>query len=222
MRIILSYQTQQLPAPYAYAAVMTIDTKNQGMLDVEFSLEYLDRDELSDDELHAEGFTRNDNFEWKGEITNQWRDEVEGLKDLSYKQEPHSDVYLHVAIDEKSLNFPEQIDQADMLFQELLQAILEKAELEAPLSIEIILDKRPYKLIWVFSERLIKVNGEESKEWKSGRTLLKTIYGLDFASAPQSKKPGNSSINLGEGLWYQISDKTVKNKLAELVNSLMN
>ena len=53
MKLTLSYQTQQLPPPFAYATVITIDESNDQIF-VTFSLEYLDRASVSDDELRAE------------------------------------------------------------------------------------------------------------------------------------------------------------------------
>ena len=55
MNIKISYQTQQLPPPYAYAAVF--DVTMNTTVQVSFEQAYLDRDEVPLDEIEAEGFS---------------------------------------------------------------------------------------------------------------------------------------------------------------------
>ncbi|WP_436516456.1 hypothetical protein [Ekhidna sp. To15] len=221
MRITLSYQTQSIPPPYAYAAVLSINTEKNA-LDVNFNLEYLGRDEMSDEELKSEGFTHDDNIIWAGKLSKKWVIEVENLKHSSYNVEPDDETYLHVEIDGKELNFPKDIKQAEMLFQELMQAILEMAKIESPLSLDVRLSDQIYKLEWVFSERTIKVNNQISEDWGNGRRLLKAIYSIDYDSLNPGKKSQNVSINIGNGAWYSVADKTLAQQLKQLISNLIS
>lgn len=220
MKITLSYQPQQLPPPFAYAAVMQLQTDNGEMIDVQFNLEYLDRDELSDDELRAEGFTRDDNFGWKGKLSSNWKADVENLTTQTFETTPHPDTYLHVHVDGTDYNFPKEIEYAEILFQELMQGILEQAKIEAPLELELKFDKESAELCWCFAERTIDLNGKTSTRWKTGRTLLKTIYCLDFEKTKAHKKAVSRSVNIGDGKWYEITNQALLSELEQLVNSL--
>ncbi|MEP1032405.1 hypothetical protein [Ekhidna sp.] len=219
MKIILSYQPQLLSPPFAYATVMQIDsTANQ--LKVEFNLEYLGRDTISDDELHSEGFTRTDDFSWNGEISSNWKTDSESFHQFPFDDEPNSETYLHVGVDGKEYGFPRDIERAELIFQELMQAILEKAEREAPLHLECCINDQRHQLTWTFSERVIRYNDLISDNWDTGRKLLKTIYRLDFESLTPQKKPKKNGINLGDGTWYEIRERKVLEELDKLIIGL--
>lgn len=218
MKVTLSYQPQELPPPFAYAAVMKI-VIGQNMNDIQFDLSYLDRESVSEDELRAEGFTDNDDFSWKGEIGTNWNDEIRIFKQSEYNENPDPHTYLHVEIDAIPLGFPEDIKQMEILFQELFQAVLEKAQIEAPLLISCSIDHDKYDLEWNFVERTLYCNGRSiNNGWEEGRLLLKQIFSFDFEAFQVKSKIGKNSINPGDGQWYDLSNS----KLLEQINSFVS
>ena len=218
MNIKLSYQPQNLAPPQAYASVMLIEIA-KGYVNLEFNLEYLGRDGISDDELRAEGFTRNDGFSWSGEVSTDWIADIESIKGFNFTSEPHPETYMHIEIDNVAVGFPSEIEFTELLFQELMQSILEKEEIEAPLFIEYTLSERTIKLEWKFSERLILLNDKPSMSWENGREVLRLIYSLDFAVLVSTKKANINTLNPGDGLWYHISDKAHLNQVKQLLGN---
>ena len=216
MKITISYQTQQLPPPFAYAAVLSVDIAD---MSTKLDLEYLDRDTVSDDELRAEGFTRDDDFHWVGKLNQKWKHDIEGLTKLDMDSEPDAEIYAHVDMNGKALGFPKDISHADLIFQEFLQAILEQAKIEMPLMITFHVNNEKFDLSWKFSKRELEVNNKVSENWYVGRALIKSIYSLDFDSLNHSKKSKDGSINIGDGHWYQMPAEVVS-ELKSLIRSL--
>ena len=73
----LKYQTaENIPAPFAHA--IEINGSLDQELELSFELTYLDREDLTEDEILEEGFTTNDNFTWKGTLPKVWVDVVYG------------------------------------------------------------------------------------------------------------------------------------------------
>ena len=204
MKIRISYQPQQLPPPYAYAAVLVVETEK---MNAQFELEYLGRDVVSDDELRAEGFTRDDDFQWSGHLDQKWKKDIEGLTTMDMDSNPDADIYAHVDLNGKALGFPRNINHADLIFQEVLQSILELAGLEMPLTSLCLISNKKYDLTWNFSKRTIDVNTNESEKWEDGREVIKLIYDSDFDSFQYSKKPTDPSVNPGDGRWYHVPKK---------------
>ena len=146
MNLIISYQQQQLPAPFAYAAVMRLEIEEDAdSMEVAIDLSYLNRESVSESELIAEGFTNNDDLTWKGTISLRWKPDLIELSQSNFSNDPDSDTYIHVSLNSESLGFPTDVERANFLFQELLQAILEESKIEAPLSVICCLGQKEYK-----------------------------------------------------------------------------
>ncbi|MEO9872665.1 MAG: hypothetical protein ABJF63_19440, partial [Ekhidna sp.] len=154
MNIKLSYQPQQLPPPFAYAAVMEFESA-ENKLFLNLDLKYLEREELTDDELRAEGFTRNDDLIWKGEVNTRWLEDIKLLGEMKMSSEPNNENYLHIEKDDLILGFPSNIILANALFQELLQVVLEIAGIESPLKVVFVLEGITYEIIWKLSEERV-------------------------------------------------------------------
>ena len=220
MRITLSYQKQTLPPPFAYAAVLHLETDSGNEIATDLSLEYLDRDELSEDELRAEGFTRDDDYAWKGTMHKHWIQDVESMKKMAFSDTPDPETYLHVQIDQVDFGFPKEIARAEMLFQELLQAILEQSSIEAPLRISLMLDDSTTDIVWNFASRTLAIDKQVSERWEIGRKLLKSIYAIDFESLKANKKAVKNSINIGDGAWYSIHDRKKLDQIKTFIDDL--
>ncbi|WP_420578413.1 hypothetical protein [Ekhidna sp.] len=218
MKITISYQPQHLPPPFAYACVLDIDISATA-IDASLQLEYLDRDAVSDDELRAEGFTRDDDFEWNGKISPKWKEDIEQLAKLSVTENPDANIYLHIALDGRQVGFPKNIGTAELIFQEVFQAILEQSEIESPLEFQSVLEDKKHMILFSFSKRMIEFDGKVSFNWEIGRELIKLIYNMDFESLEYSKQQQNNSVYIGDEYWYLLPKSTVHN-LSSLLDVL--
>jgi hypothetical protein len=65
----INYTTNQVPPPYAHEYSLNIAFNGKN-LEVGFELNYIHRDDISQEEIAAEGFSENDDFkEWKLEYS---------------------------------------------------------------------------------------------------------------------------------------------------------
>ena len=72
-RLQIRYQTaRSLPAPYAYFYTLTAKPAGASEVQIDLAITYPDRDDIDDDELIAEGFTRNDDLTWSGGYPKPW------------------------------------------------------------------------------------------------------------------------------------------------------
>ena len=135
------YQTaRSLPAPYAYFYTLTARPVANGSVQVDLSITYPDRDDIDDDELLAEGYTRDDDFSWSGRLPNAWRQALADLVDKTRLQPLDEDALgeddefwgMHVESDNRpaQVGRPRNPDDWQYLMQELIQATYESGERE--------------------------------------------------------------------------------------------
>jgi len=210
MNLVLSYQTQNLPAPFAFAATFNISL-GKDSITVDFNLEYLDRDEISEDEIVAEGFSANDDFKWKGPIGQNWIGTLEGLSSEGMLDHPKDDFYLHLSSNQ-SEGFPDLHE--DVIIQELMQAVLEAAGKEAPLQIHFHQsEEKRFKVSWEFAKRKVVID-KRDMSWSQGYELLNFIYASEIDESTATKKPLDQSISLDGTYWISFGG----NKVWELLN----
>lgn len=219
MKLILSYQPLQLQPPFAYAVVFQFKVKNSD-INAMFDLEYLGRADVSDDELIADGFTRDDDFIWKGTLNHRWISDIEFFVNAEVGQEPDDQVYLNIHHNDKDRGFPLKIDQAEILLQELMQAILETNEIESPLASQVSIAGKIIDLKWSFKDRLIRIDDQHSYEWELGRDLIDKIFNRNFESLKSIKKPELNSVCPGDGNWYPINDVKSAKEIGRLIDQL--
>lgn len=207
MKITLSYQLQQLPPPFAYAAVFRFELSD-GKIAVNLNIEYLGRETITLEEIRAEGFTENDDYTWSGLLNPAWENDILSFNKVETNPNPNEEFYLHIEVDGRPKGYPKNIERANTLFQELLQAVLEVDNLEAPLRVDLKLRGKQYEIEWNFSARTVFLGNKESKNWETGRTLMKNIYSVDYSQISPSKKPGDNSVML-DGSWYPLSNAIV-------------
>lgn len=206
MKITVSYQTQELPAPYAYAIVMGL-AYQKNLLSISFQIEYIGREGLSTEEVEAEGFSENDDFEWKGNLSINWYEDVKRLATMQLKDDPDDKVYFHIQNQDRE-GFPVEIDLADGIFQEIVQSILETSQRESPLFISIRDRDRTNLLQWSFATKTFLVNQREYP-WEKGRKILQLIYAQEIELEAKRDHPAISMDSkewylLEEGVWGQI------------------
>lgn len=218
MNFTISYQPQLLEPPIAYAAVMQIKLEDV-RTKLDFNLEYLGREEMSDKELKAAGFTGDDDFSWSGELSTDWNNDISLLSQQTFNADPDAETYLHIEANAKELGYPSDIEKAEMLFQELMQAVLEKAEIEAPLQLELQHKNERFNLKWLFSERHIEASNGKHISWELGRELLRAVYSLDFDSIKPKKMPGGTTVNFGDDTWFELREGETKRIIDQVIAS---
>lgn len=218
----LKYQTaENIPAPFAHA--IEINGSFEQDLELSFELTYLDREDMTEDELMDEGFTSNDDFTWKGTLPKVWSDVVFGslksANELFIKSlEPHQD-FWQVDFSGKSF-YPKNTDAFKYLIEELQQAVYEKAGREASLKLTFLKNQSGENMEVAvsasFIERklqLVRTNiadgSSETKvlAWDELNFILKNTFSGEFeAEFAHSKKPSHKGLflNAGDELWYEV------------------
>lgn len=218
----LKYQTaENIPAPFAHA--IEINGSFNQELELSFELTYLDREELTEDELFDEGFSLADDFSWSGTLPKVWSDVVFGslksANELFIKSlEPHQD-FWQVDFNGKSF-YPKNTDAFKYLIEELQQAVYEKAGREASLKLTFLKNQSDENIeVFVsasFVERklqLVRTNLNsglsETKvlAWNELNFILKNTFSGEFeAEFAQSKKPLHKGLflNAGDEIWYEV------------------
>ena len=211
----LSYSNILNPPPYLYKLEIHFDFTDQGV-HVKYNKQFLNREDFSEEELEDEGFSLHDDIEISSALSKNWSDYFKQLSSLStWSIDKPSDnigniVSLH-STDEVEVKHT-AINKIEYQLEEIYQAILESAEIEAPLSLHL---KKVHnglentvELTWHFKDRLFEVstNKKEENTWEEGQRLLSQFYETDLAELPVYKKKlpeGKICINPGDGLWYE-------------------
>lgn len=224
----IRYQTaRSLPAPYAYFYTLSARPTGSTALQIELVITYPDRDDIDDDELQAEGFTRDDDFSWKGQLPKTWLDtltalirktELQPLEEDSLEED---DDFWNMTIEAngKQQGQPSNIDDWHYLVQELMQATYEITGRERPFElIYLNLDSRQgdteLYLTGSFAERQLTIRSlhqrrERSRTfpWTTLQQIMSKIYAHDFspddALLKRPKRDGQW-LNLGGDEWYDI------------------
>ncbi|MFT4031880.1 MAG: hypothetical protein QM669_05640 [Siphonobacter sp.] len=233
--IEITYQTaEMIPPPYAHRYTLKGTINRADELHITFTIQYIDRQDLTDEEIQAEGFTGTDDFEWQGTLLPVWSSEIRDLvskTDFYKSARPTSDsenqfwLTLDYRNDEEPLvGKPKNRDAWEYLSQELIQAIYETARLESPLKL-IYLKKTPrdktiqLEMNVFFAKRTVRTrmqvgDTEKTKElgWESLNPILRLIYAGEFlAEKAVEKEPQHQGrfLNLGDGLWYEFGKALV-------------
>ncbi|MDZ7935735.1 MAG: hypothetical protein U5M51_12405 [Emticicia sp.] len=233
----LKYQTaENIPAPFAHA--IEINGSFEQDLELSFELTYLDRDDMTEDELMDEGFTSNDDFTWKGTLPKIWSDVVFGslksANELFIKSlEPHQD-FWQVDFDDKSF-YPKNTDAFKYLIEELQQAVYEKAGREAPLNLTFLKNQSGENIETAVSASFIErklqlvhtnlIDGTSETKvlaWDELNFILKNTFSGEFeAEFAHSKKPLHKGLflNAGDELWYEVGKSLLiqPNKLLKIM-----
>ncbi|WP_305952068.1 hypothetical protein [Emticicia oligotrophica] len=220
----LKYQTaENIPAPFAHAIEINGNIEQNKDLELSFELTYLDREDLSEEDLLEDGFTLNDDFSWQGNLPNVWSDVVLGnlktANELNIKSlEPHQD-FWQVEFEGKTF-YPKNTDTFKYLIEELQQAVFEKAGKEASLKItylkyqgaentEVIVSASfVERKLQIFKNDLVQ-NTKENKilPWDELNFILKNTFSGEFeADFAHGKKPVHKGlfVNAGDELWYEV------------------
>jgi DNA-dependent RNA polymerase auxiliary subunit epsilon len=234
--IRIEYLDNFSPPPFAHQYVLEIDCRNK-FPQLQYSLSYLERDTLSEEDILDEGFTPDDDFSWQGNLTLKWHQIIqETLKQWNWSPIREEVQRLYVEVNTpagSTLHLKaEQEEEALLFVQELIQALYEKSKKEHPLVIEmkeVMPDGKAFTfhLEASFLHRRITVEGKpgnlhRSHNWNTLFPLLERIDTLEFDISRGQQKPGKKPgayLNFGDGAWYHYStaikatDKKAGNEL---------
>lgn len=201
MKVKVSYQTLQLPPPHAFAYTLELDFL-EDELKVKYELEFLNRDEITLEEIEEEGFSTDDDFSWTGSLGKAWVDDLyDDLLDVELEEESEDfNIYLHMEIQDKEVDMAGLAVLAedwDYRLQELIQAIYEKAGIEEKLKLQFIHiqtgENTFYQLEASFEHKTCNIN-KKPITWEELHQLMSDVYTIDF-EGEEVEKPSK------EGLW---------------------
>ena len=242
-RLQIRYQTaRSLPAPYAYFYTLTARPTSASDLQIDLAITYPDRDDIDEDELIAEGFTRNDDLTWAGRLPKNWLDTLANLaratrlqpldEEAMGEDDDFWEITLETGGDKKKQGVPKNADDWQYTMHELIQAIYERMNRERPFEL-IYLDNsagagmQERRLTASFAERairLVRVQNQREQSstlpWSSLQQVMSRVYEHDFdPQEAQLKRPSRNGqwLNLGTDEWYDISRlKTLTRFLTDL------
>ncbi len=225
---------ENVPPPFHYAYHLEL-TLRADSLHTKFDLRYLHREDLTEEEILEEGFTPDDDWHWEGKLPEVWLKTLqEQLQKSIWPNKPKEAEAGEPVLEIQLLSQPGEVLFAgrpadaqvwEYFLQEMMQAIYEVAQKEAPFTLH-------YKEInylgqateiWVeasFAARTATarhqgLEGPATKEvpWQELKKLLKTVYLPEYEydnaleAAPQ--KMGRY-ISTGEGLWFAFGESLLE------------
>ncbi|MBD2754341.1 hypothetical protein [Spirosoma validum] len=237
-RLQIRFQTaRSLPAPYSYFYTLAVQPVANNALQIDLAITYPDRDDIDDDELIAEGYTRDDDFSWSGKLPKAWLDTVANLTAKTRLQPLEEDTLAEdddfwamtiEANGNTKQGNPTNADDWQYLIQELIQAAYESIGRERPFELTY-LNLNPQQedyevhLTASFAERsvnvLIRQNRRERSQtlpWSTLQQLMSRVYEHDFSpDDTQLKRPKRDGrwLNLGGEEWYDVSNLRALTKL---------
>ena len=215
-KITLTNDLDHMPAPYCYRFTLEIEPGEETT--VFFSVQYYGREDLDLEEIMAEGFSENDDFEWEGVAPTHWKDEI--MRQVSATVEGKSSGGVQIEVtsnDKQQFRKPKSVDEFEFFVQELIQAIYEVSGKQPSLVLRILKNtadgkREEYKLSISFFERKALLSGANSAgqevEWRKAQKALEKVFQFDLAPVSDKipKKEG-VFIEPGEGLWYRVAEK---------------
>ncbi len=219
--LIIKFETSDsIPAPFSYQVIFQT---NQSQL-IDFQLHYTNREELSDEEIEQEGFTKGDDFAWKGELNEVWKTVIEdALNSTKFKKEAGNEFedFWEISVDGVIKGIPTDSEKWGFLLQELQQAVFETAKKEKPFEMYFlnivnnrIVTNTEFQVH--FSNRKATATSQEQRiilEWEDATAIIEKVFLGEFlpekAIATFPVKNGKY-LNFGDEIWYQIGP-SIKN-----------
>lgn len=187
------------------------------MLHLDFKLHYLEREQLSSDEIEEAGFSGDDDYEWSGTLPVEWELPILKLvrnSELESQEEEHFCYLICEVPDQEKIQILEGFaingQEWGYLLQEIQQAVFELSGREKPLKIRFFhgLEKEfeahfaSRTVVWKNAKKTGKMN------WVSFTHFASQIYSLDFDETLKTSRPDKTKakywLDPGEGVWYPL------------------
>lgn len=220
--LVLEYDSGIVPPPYSHVFRLGLDW-SKGDLTASLDLHYTEREELSEVEIFDEGFTLNDDYNYKGELNSIWIKPLQQLFDKTrWTSKDIEDGGITVTAIEKGkdegVKIPSNQEEWQLMSQDLIQAIYETVKKEAPLKIDYrqVTDQTSDCSLTVhFSVRevIFEINGKSRVvNWEYAIQLVKIVFTPDYHYELAKEEAGNKRgayINCGDGLWHELGKGVV-------------
>jgi hypothetical protein len=242
---IIRYQTApSVSAPFAHYSTYKLFIDSASKIKVDFSINYIDRNELSEEEILDEGFTMDDNYAWKGTVPAIWIAEFQEMLQASHiirkREEKEFEDFVEIELEEDETRvtvYPVNKEKWAYFLQEFMQAIFETSGRENPFVFTYLeIDDAAETLIDLkasFAEKSFVYNTNKGTEqqlgWKELERVMDTIYKAsfldEFAVEKRPTKKGKY-LTAGDGLWYQLGvgvvETTAKSKDLPKIEALFD
>lgn len=215
-KITLTNDLDHMPAPYCYRFTLEIEPGEETT--VFFSVQYYGREDLDLEEIIAEGFSENDDFEWRGVVPSHWKEEI--MRQLSATTEGKNSRGVQIEAtsnDKQQFRKPKSVDEFEFFVQELIQAIYEVSGKQPSLVLRILQNaadgkKTEYNLSISFFERKALLSGGnrvgQEVGWRKAQKALESVFRFDLSPvSDKSPKKEGVFIDPGEGFWYRVVEK---------------
>lgn len=220
----ISFLTQQVPPPFAHGYTMTIHKQGKSW-EINFQLEFLQRESLEEEEILEEGFTGDDDFEWAGKLPEEWvQTLVRLLKKTTFEAEQSDEAPNHLFleyINNGKSGFPTNFLEWEYLLEELIQAIYELAKRELPFMLHLINSKQglDLKLEAKFSTRsFVLKDGKRPFRWEQLKVVLGQIENLAINEVPKAK-PGKKGywLSFDGEQYFEIKSEAGAREFVEML-----
>ncbi len=212
-----------VPPPYHLEAAFEFTDFLTDVPTVKLTIQYIDRDDFSREELLAEGLNTEDTYVWEGSLPTAWRNRLEDSFRL-YKSgscDPRDEEpFITLEAADTTTALPVILELDDTLIQEFMQAILENAGKEMPLYlgfqfadedglwVRIEGELSFYNLSFRYSKDandLIRF----TDDWKGLQELMAVLFIGEFVfekGVEELKPKTEFAIYPGDGKWYVAGD----------------
>lgn len=212
----LHYSNINTPPPFLYDLSIAFNIKND-KVEIKYQKQFIDREQFSEEELEEEGFSTQDDSLVEGELDGAW---LTFFKTLianpnwtkNTKTESFNNNVLRLSSTDSEDLYLIQ-DGIEYQLEEILQALVESLQIEAPLSIFMRQHKggkiSESELYWSFKDRICSIKNNQkitALSWEEGRAILSLFYETDLSEQQIFKKKipeGVTCINPGDETWYQ-------------------
>lgn len=242
---IVRFETASVvPGPFAHYYSLRLDIRSEDELQAAFELVYKHREELTDEEIFDEGFTKEDDYNWKGQLPAIWISEFKEIfsssKLIRKRDDSEYEDFVEIELEEDNKRvtvYPVDKERWTYFLQELMQAIFETGGREKAFELSYLDiagdDQSGIDLVASFSRKTFTVSRHEGKtvnlEWSQLQNIMDTVYRAEFvadnALTSQPKKRGKY-LSAGDGLWYQLGvavlETSSKSKDLQKIEALFN
>ncbi|WP_448520278.1 hypothetical protein [Rhodoflexus sp.] len=216
------FETNDLtPPPFSHYYHLIV-RKEGGSYRASYELVYTHREEFTEEELAEEGFTLNDNRACEAVLHQVWIAQIEQLlaqtqPETRARQPKHNFLELHmVGQNGEAQTFrPKNRVAWEMLLQQVVQGLMETAQVEAPLILGYAWQAggklQQYQIRWQFADRsAVRVYESQTQQipWQVAMAIMEQSFEVEPDYEKMSSKPKNGieQISPGDGNWYALLD----------------